>query len=323
MRRHGYRILGSIHGERRLVNSHAALAGYAACDLRAEVEQEAYLSAFDFGDDFRQYLTQKQTTKGYAGPCGAAYLWWDVDREDAPDVALRDTQALVLFLVERYQLADEHLLVFFSGGKGYHVGLPTALWTPEPGQDFAATARLMAEAVASLVPGGGVEIDTGIYDRVRAFRAPNSRHPKTRLHKRRLTMADLHGLEADRIADLARTPQPFDLPAPSCRCEKAGQDWADSVAEWQRRQQAAKARADRDEPERLNRVTLDFIREGADKGHRHQRLFSAAANLADFGCPSSLAHALLLPSALDSGLAPADARRQIDNGLKRAGGKDA
>ena len=55
------------------------------------------------------------------------------------------------------------------------------------------------------------------------------------------------------------------------------------------------------------------------KGDRHRLLFSAAANLAEFGCPPALAHALLSEAGLDSGLSPADVRRQIDCGLGRVG----
>jgi hypothetical protein len=69
----------------------------------------------------------------------------------------------------------------------------------------------------------------------------------------------------------------------------------------------------------LNRSTLDFIREGAGTGDRHRLLFSAAANLAEFGCSPTLAVALLEESALDSGLPPKDVRRQIDCGLAAAG----
>ncbi len=69
---------------------------------------------------------------------------------------------------------------------------------------------------------------------------------------------------------------------------------------------------------RLNRATLDFIRDAADQGDRHRLLFSAAANLAEFGCPPALAHALLTEAALDSGLTPSDVRRQIECGLTQA-----
>ena len=61
---------------------------------------------------------------------------------------------------------------------------------------------------------------------------------------------------------------------------------------------------------------MAFIRDGAENGDRHRRLFSAAANLGDFGCSFDLAFALLAESALDSGLPPADVRRQIECGLK-------
>ena len=47
----------------------------------------------------------------------------------------------------------------------------------------------------------------------------------------------------------------------------------------------------------LNRQTLDFIRDGADIGNLHRLLFSAAANLAEFACPPTLAHALLTGAA--------------------------
>jgi hypothetical protein len=45
-------------------------------------------------------------------------------------------------------------------------------------------------------------------------------------------------------------------------------------------------------------------------------LYSSARNLAEFRCPPRLAFALLMPAALDSGLAPKDAGRQIECGLK-------
>jgi hypothetical protein len=65
-------------------------------------------------------------------------------------------------------------------------------------------------------------------------------------------------------------------------------------------------------------VTLQFIREGAAVGERAIRLFRAAANLAECGCPAALIEALLMEAALDCGLAPAEARRQIECGIAHA-----
>lgn len=69
-------------------------------------------------------------------------------------------------------------------------------------------------------------------------------------------------------------------------------------------------------PDRLNRLTLEFIARGAEYPGRHRSLYSAALNLAEFGCPPRLAFALLMPAALDCGLAPKDAGRQIECGLR-------
>jgi hypothetical protein len=66
---------------------------------------------------------------------------------------------------------------------------------------------------------------------------------------------------------------------------------------------------------RLNRATLEFIRDGATSGNRALALFSAAANLAEFGCSLELAEALLTEPALDSGLTPSEVMRQIRCGL--------
>ena len=314
----GFRIVGPCTRERRLVDWQAAFVGYAGLDERAEVHREAYLSAFTFGDDFRQHLDANGSTKGFDGVCGAKFVWFDIDRTDL-EVARRDAARLCLCLVERYSLDDDGLLMFFSGSKGFHVGLPTDLWQPTASLTFHRTAKRLAEGLAAAAQ---VTIDGGVYDKVRAFRAPNSRHPKTGLHKRALTLDELTGLSVERIQDLARMPLAFDMPTTTARNEQAAVDWLDAVQVVKREAEAIQRRrtsnngsARLNGSTRLNRSTLEFIRNGAGSGDRHRLLFSAAANLAEFGCPAELAHELLNEAGLDSGLSPSEVRRQIDCGL--------
>ncbi len=308
----GFRIVGPCTGERRLVCWPAAFAAYASLDERAEVEREAYLSAFTFGDDFKQHLDTNGSTKGFAGVCGGEFVWFDIDRTDL-EAARRDAARLVLFMVERYSLDDDALLVFFSGSKGFHVGLPTDLWQPTASLLFNAVAKRLAEGLAGAVQ---VVIDAGVYDTVRAFRAPNSRHPKTGLHKRRLSLDELMRLSIERIRELAKEPVAFDVPTVSTRCDVAAGDWQETVERIEHEAEAARQqRATANGAARLNRATLDFIRDGALAGDRHRMLFSAAANLAEFGCPVELAHELLSEAGLNSGLSPSETRRQIDCGL--------
>jgi len=309
--RFGFRIVGSTREARRLVDPAAAFAAYARCDDRAECGRESYLSAYHFADDFREHLAATGSTAGFSGPCWSPWLWLDFDADEVSH-AQADAGGVVEHLAETFSVDPGGLLLFFSGSKGFHVGLPTALWMPSPSERFHRTSRRFAE---SLAEAASVAIDSGVYDRVRAFRAPNSRHPKTGLHKRRLTHDELLG-PLDAILALAGHPAPFDMPPPIARNDSLAGLWEKAEAE-AIEQDAAKAvrRAADNASPALNRATLDFIRDGAMKGDRHRLLFSAAANLGEFGCPPALAHALLSESALDSGLPPSDVCRQVECGL--------
>ncbi len=127
-------------------------------------------------------------------------------------------------------------------------------------------------------------------------------------------------LSAEHVRQLAAAPEPFALPAGTAADNQAGADWqaALQVVEGEAEGKAQRRAAVADGTPRLNRATLDFIRDGADQGDRHRMLFSAAANLAEFGCSPALAHALLTEAALDAGLPPAEVRRQIECGLAHA-----
>lgn len=303
----GFRVVGGCYGRRRLVDWQAALAGHAGCDPRAENDRESYLSAFTFPTDLRDHLDAEGTTKGYRGPCGASWLWFDLDEPTDNGRALDAARRLCAGLVDRYAIDGDDLLIFYSGSKGYHVGLPMALCgSPAPSDRVHRVAHKFAEAVAERQ---GVTIDSGVYDRVRLFRAPNSRHPKTGRHRRRLAFDELLSLRVEEILAMAESPEPFDLPEPS------GLDFQ-AAADWQAAEEAVEA-DDRVRTERrattpgatLNRRTVELLRDGAQEGDRHRLLFSAAANLAEFGAGYELAFALLSEPALDSGLPPSEVAR--------------
>jgi hypothetical protein len=317
--RFGFRVLGPATSRRWLIDFASAFAAYAGCDPKAEVEREAYLGAFTFGEEFRRHLADTGSTRGYDGPCWAPWLWFDLDGDDL-DATLSDARRIAAGILRRYPaLGDEALLLFFSGSKGAHVGLPVT-WEPAQSATFHRTARRFAETLAAVT---GARIDTGVYDKVRLFRAPNSRHPKTGLHKRRLSLDELSHLDAAGVRQLAATPEPFALPAVAPADPQAAADWQAAAQAVERESEArAERRANpASGTPRLNRATLDFIRDGAEQGDRHRLLFSAAANLAEFGCHSALAHALLAEAALDSGLPPAEVHRQIECGLRHYAGQ--
>ena len=71
----------------------------------------------------------------------------DVDRPGELGPALRDARRLCGAILDRYrELDDDDLLIFLSGGKGMHVGLPTSPWRPEPSPGFHDSAKRFALA---------------------------------------------------------------------------------------------------------------------------------------------------------------------------------
>jgi hypothetical protein len=317
----GFRILGALFGERRVVAADRAFTAYSRCAVEAGVETEAYLSAFQFDRDFQDYVNANNSTRSYAGACEAAWLYWDIDNGRDLEHALTDARCLVLRLNDDLGVAPEELLIFFSGAKGFHIGVPTALWVPWPSADFHMVVREMATTFANSI---GIKIDSSIYDKLRAFRAPNSRHPRTGLHKRRLSPDELLNMSLDAIRALAREPAPFDVPVVTRTAERAVGAWHQAGICVQKRASIRPvAMGSAAINSRLTRDTIEFIKNGAVNGERALRLFRAAANLAELGCTDALAFALLEDPARDTGLTPSEVKKQITDGLAHARGKRA
>jgi hypothetical protein len=316
-RPYGFRVVGHRAGRRRLIDWRAAFAAYADCDPQAHPEREAYLSHFVFGQDFAQYLEREGTEKGYGGSCGADWLFWDIDRENDLALALRDARRLAGTILERFrEFDDDHLLVFLSGGKGVHVGIPT-VWHPSLSPTFNATAKSFCLAIAEAA---NVVVDGLIYSKTRLFRAPNSRHPKTGLFKSRLTLDELTHLKTDAIVERARHPAPFEIPSGPALCVSAADEWSKARRVVER--QAERIQAPRDGNVEISAFLRRFIRDGeVDADKRAVATFRAAAELSELHEAvgfDALAHALLADVALDSGLTPSETKRQIECGLAHA-----
>lgn len=315
--RYGFRC-DSKHGERRLVEAAAAFLAQCHADPRTEPDRERYLSAFAFTTEFKTHHDTTNSTADYKGRCWSNTLWFDIDRDD-PAAALDAAKGLVTYtLMQFHEFDGDHLLIFFSGKRGYHVGLPLT-HNPPPSTTFNAVCRAVAERIAAERQ---VVIDSGIYDKVRLLRAPNSKHPTTGLHKVRLTYAELMGLSHERIAELARTPIPFDPPTTQVIPKLLPIYWQEAEV-LVNEKLTAKVNATTTAG-RLNRATMDYIRNGSQAGgSRHISLFSAAANLREFGASDRLISALLEEVALDDGLPPKDVQRQILCGIQHAEGGGA
>lgn len=309
----GLRALGAASSRREVVSFERATRLYATADSGVHVAIPAFLSAFRYPQAICSHTRTTGSTAGYSGPIGIDAINFDIDRPIL-DEAIRDARRLTAFLTARWQLDDGEILVAFSGSKGFHVSIRTAGISPAP--DNHRVARCLASEVAGLA---GVAIDVGVYLPTQLWRAWNTRHPKTGLHKVRIDADDLLHLSADAVKRLAANPLPFDLPShvvhPAILSEWsiiANRVRVDDERKLGERRSASVGSS------KINPLTWAFIHEGATEGERHRLLFSAAANLAEFGDLDELIKAILTRPGLDTGLPEREVARQIECGIKYA-----
>ncbi len=146
---------------------------------------EAYTSHWEFNEEAVEYFNTNrnkngnQSIGGYQGPCYTPVAYFDLDREDL-SVAIADCQALLRYLIDTMGFTLAQCQVWFSGRKGFHVGIPTSPWGLEPSPDFNSKIKAIYLHIAKEA---GVIIDPALYDKVRLLRLPFSKHPKSQLHK--------------------------------------------------------------------------------------------------------------------------------------------
>jgi hypothetical protein len=309
-------VEGTLYAARHIVGAEPLFRGYHECD-DVNTETEAYGTVYQYpATEYRAHVRRVGSPKGYDGPAACCRLVWDIDRPD-PDAALADARSLVRFLLERYGThAERGLGAYFSGAKGFHVAL-VALPGFHPLPHVPAVVKLLCLTVARRA---GVNVDPAIYDRQRLFRLPNTRHPRSGLYKRFLSVEELFQLDAGRIRELARHPAGFAVPTVSEDCEQLSADWIEAERHATSAGPIAGNGSARRAAPSSCPVVPDFVRrfigfeDVLDPG-RAVTLFRCAAALAEAGTPAAVVRGLLEEPALKSGLDPAEVEKQLAAGI--------
>ncbi len=311
----GVAVDGSPESPRHLVDWRRTLDAYADLSAGIDPTREGYLSHFVFGPDMAAHHRDNGgSVKGFAGSCWCKWLTFDIDRPELAD-ALAAAKRLVAFLTQRFPEIDGALPVYFSGRKGFHVGLE--LPEPEPSPVFNDVAKTLADGLATAA---GVAIDLSIYDRNRIIRLPNSRHAKTGLYKRRIDADDLVRMSVEQVLERARHPAGDGIRSVGDRLPTVLRDWETAARlTAERGRERAVIRRDAAAGElRAPKYLHEFIRFGVAEGERALTLFRCAAALAELGCPPAAVAAVLDEPGRDNGLTPSEVRRQIQCGIDHA-----
>lgn len=307
---------------------------YAACDADEAMttKTDFYLTMFAFPLMFvRDVMAGNASLRGYGEACWSPFLWFDIDREDDLPAAIADTLRLVGRLI-CLGLQPQNVQVWFSGKKGFHVGVPIVAFGGQtfPWEGFAMQCKQTAIAISEEAD---VTIDRSVYDRVRLLRCPNTRHGATGLYKVPVTLEELREpLSETFVLERARQPRRlryvsegqttnpgdacFTFPAGTIReletiwqaveSNMPGTDWQPTIR---------RLIFSGEMMPRLRRQTLEFIRNGAPEGERANRLFQAAADCTRCGWSKAAIFSLLPDVAKQAGLSTGESERQIINGI--------
>ena len=156
--------------------------------IRKSSGREAYHCLWD--------LEPRQTFKQYKGLLrpSLGFFWFDFDHEES-----KGEQARLDVIQFIEWVGVEDVVIFFSGNKGFHVGIPEGYVGIEPSEILHKQMRSLLHKLGPKFK----TLDLSVHDAGRKFRVPGSRHPKTGLYKRRISSEELL-LPIEQIARLAK-----------------------------------------------------------------------------------------------------------------------
>ncbi len=144
--------------------------------LRDGPGSDWYTSLFYFPTELMDLYSKTGSVAGYKGPAYSKSLVWDFDSKEDLNLAKNDVRELLKRLAKEVGSGKEllnHVNVYFSGNKGFHVFLKTSReFTPD---EMKLACSKLAEGLSTF--------DSVVYNSTRAFRIHNTKHAKSGLYK--------------------------------------------------------------------------------------------------------------------------------------------
>ncbi len=182
-------------------------------DFTPNGKRDVFATYRRFPPDLSRQVDSTGSVKGYQGLCHAPFYPLDVDVDGDPDSALDALRHILTVLHEVWEVPVEAVRIYFSGSKGYHLEIPGQLFGGLGVLPVGESASRMRRLLSHLFDDpAALHLDGGIYDALRLWRVPNTRHGKTGLFKVPITAWEAFNCSPKQILDLARSPRHIDLP---------------------------------------------------------------------------------------------------------------
>ena len=167
---------------------------------------ESYMSLYSFGDDILTYVKDNKGISGYDGLASMATLWIDFDSKDL-DKAKTEVIDFIEYMYQFFDIEHGIWQIYFSGGKGFHIGLDTKIIGIDdlidrhlPNMIKLFVTSIVDDMKSHCNSGNTFEcIDLKIYNKTRIIRLPYSLHQKTKLYKIFIPFEELTEKSMDEI----------------------------------------------------------------------------------------------------------------------------
>ena len=165
---------------------------------------EAYTSIYVFDKTILEYFERNNNSvAGYKGVAYCDVVWFDIDDKENPENTLSVVRLFLTQLLNDYGLSSKYVLKFFSGKKGFHLGIPSGFFGGiKASESVPQSVKVMTQKLME----GYSCYDPSVYNITRLFRLPNSKHAETGLYKRAISTEDIFNLSFSEIENLAKTP---------------------------------------------------------------------------------------------------------------------
>ena len=170
---------------------------------------DVYTSIFIYCKDVLNHLKEKRSISGYAGYLYSYYLFFDIDNKDLRK-SLKVTQQLLNFFIKNWGVCKEDVAIAFSGTKGFHLALQTALFDViQPANDLNVVFDRLRREIAPLAGfANEPSIDYSICKSNNLWRLLNTVNSKSGLYKIPLTASEIFSHDINQIKKLAEKPRP-------------------------------------------------------------------------------------------------------------------
>ena len=246
---------------------------------------DAFISSHNNTDVYYCVYNYENEDIDHCKMLGSPYLDFDTDieSEDAFDEVRKEVRMAMNYFVTYWKVPIGMIEVYFSGNKGFHLVIPYQVL----GIKADAELNLKFKQVAQLVikQCNAKHIDTGIYDRKRLFRIPNTINAKSGLYKVPMTYEQLETMNLDDVIEWASIPRDFPFETPALSLKSAMHYKAMFKKKPVEKKKKKKAFQIPQKRKRLLPCVVEILKNGAEKGQRNNTTVALASSLMQSGIP--------------------------------------